>query len=281
MQPLDFDKLPKHEVLDIISKSSPKEIEDFCRNNKRFYQICKANAKKILAKKASNEKSNLSILSQGSSYVTYIGLIAVLINNFNNDEGNNIACSNDNIDLIRKLEKAILTVAIGQYTINFFIKDIHKQQRWRYLDWIITTPMLLKTVHLLAVEKGWQGSFLPAFGFDILMILTGYLAEFGSSGNRSGTLRNRKENPNKLWIVISFVSFGVILYIVTQWFHYLEEQNVDTSNLSKFFYIGWTFYGLNFFTPNEDLRQTGFNLADLFNKGIYSLTLNDLIKTSF
>jgi len=172
----------------------------------------------------------------------------------------------ERIKNIRKLETVIFAVATGQYVLNLRIKDFEKAQRLRYLDWVITTPMLLRTLHLLAEEKGFKGSFLPALGFNLLMIIGGYLAEFTPSKRNRG-----------IYFTLGFVAFAGVLKYVHEWGTYLKSQGVQVDNLLKFFYIGWTAYGVNFLTPNEDVRQSVFNISDLFNKGIYSLVLEDVI----
>jgi bacteriorhodopsin len=168
---------------------------------------------------------------------------------------------------IRKLEKSIFAVATGIYFLNNNQTDFKDIQKLRYLDWIITTPMLLRTLHLLAEEKGFSGSFVPALGFNIAMIIFGYLYEIEASASR-----------RKLYLILGFVGLVGVLKYNRDWGNYLKAQGSNVDDLLKFFYIGWTFYGVNALTPNEELRQTGFNIADLFNKAIYSLVLEDVIK---
>ena len=59
--------------------------------------------------------------------------------------------------------------------------------QYRYIDWLITTPLLLlKTVMMLRVKPGKiAGSITLLLLADIFMIVTGYIGEqqFGASGN--------------------------------------------------------------------------------------------------
>ena len=84
----------------------------------------------------------------------------------------------DKVRQIKNLERVILSIATGQYLITATMKDRKRIQRWRYFDWLITTPLLLKTFHSLAEEKGYEESFIPVLIFDIIMIHAGYYAEF-------------------------------------------------------------------------------------------------------
>jgi hypothetical protein len=130
----------------------------------------------------------------------------------------------------------------------------------------------------LAEEKGYEGSFLPALGADILMIVVGYLAEFNILD--SGDEEKNKTKSNILY-GIGLVALGIIFYYVNQWTTFLKDKDVDTENLEFFFYIGWTLYGINFITPSVEVRQTAFNFLDLFNKAIYSFQLNSVIEKNF
>jgi bacteriorhodopsin len=172
----------------------------------------------------------------------------------------------DNIIQIRRLETAIFGVGTGIYALNFGKSDFKTIQKLRYLDWVITTPMLLRSLHLLAEEKGFQGSFTPALIFNLAMIMFGYLYETEQS-----------KLKRQIYLLLGFVAFAVVLKYVHEWGTYLKSQGSDVDGLLSFFYIGWTVYGLNTLTPNEEIRQTIFNVADLFNKAIYSLVLEDVI----
>lgn len=145
--------------------------------------------------------------------------------------------------------------------------DHRRTQKWRYVDWILTTPLLLGTFYLLAKEKGYQESFIPVFIANILMIIFGYLAEYPEL-----------TGINKwVWYGLSTLMLVYILVTVYQWDTFLLNQGVDTKNLSYFFYFGWSLYGLNFLSPDEELRQVNFNILDFINKVLYSYALTEVI----
>ncbi|MEI7986389.1 MAG: bacteriorhodopsin [Armatimonadota bacterium] len=198
--------------------------------------------------------SGLTTIAFGASFVREIGK--------KNDPN-----ESDRIKQIRQLEKAIFGVATGIYALNIGKSDFRVIQKLRYLDWAITTPMLLRSLHLLAQEKGFEGSFIPALSFNLAMIAFGYLNEFEKS-----------KQKRQIYLIVGFIAYAGVLKYVYEWGKYLKSTGSDVDDLLKFFYIGWTVYGLNTLTPNEEIRQSVFNISDLFNKGIYSLVLEDVIQ---
>ena len=62
-------------------------------------------------------------------------------------------------------------------------QDIYRQVYWaRYADWSVTTPLLLMDLAFLAGLSG--ANILVAVVADIIMILTGLFAAFGSEGGQ-------------------------------------------------------------------------------------------------
>lgn len=80
-------------------------------------------------------------------------------------------------------------------------KDIYRQVYWaRYVDWSLTTPLLLLDLCLLAGVSGEVT--LMAISADIVMILTGLFAAFGTEGT-----------PQKWgWYAIACIAYLVIVW---------------------------------------------------------------------
>lgn len=216
-----------------------------------------------------------------TSLGTTIGLGSLFLINITKHQDEN---ESENIKKIRRYEKIILGVATGQYIVSYR-SNYDILQNWRYLDWAITTPLLLKTFHLLAVEKGYDKSAKNAIIYDLIMIASGYLAE---NKLDNLTLFNRKSSTKKCNSInkIAWYSIGVAAYIgvlieITKWYKFLKEKNVNVDNLLYFFYIGWTLYALNFLNPEKELKQMSFDVLDFFNKGVYSIVLNSVIEKEF
>ena len=80
-------------------------------------------------------------------------------------------------------------------------QDVYRQVYWaRYVDWSLTTPLLLLDLCLLAGLNG--GHILIAIVADIIMILTGLFAAFGSEGT-----------PQKWgWYTIACIAYLVVIW---------------------------------------------------------------------
>lgn len=80
-------------------------------------------------------------------------------------------------------------------------KDIYRQVYYaRYIDWAITTPLLLLDLALLAGMNG--GSILITIVADLIMILTGLFAAFGAEGT-----------PQKWgWYAIACIAYLVVIW---------------------------------------------------------------------
>lgn len=214
---------------------------------------------------------SLSKITAGGSlaFLSTVGLIKIVRGRQSN---------RDNLETIRKLEIAILAVASGQYVISFNL-PVRRLQSWRYLDWLITTPMLLRVYFLLAKEKGFEGSFAPALTANIAMILAGYSSEFPERFNKNKSISDA--NFKALTYGISTASLLIVFYYVNKWNKFLIDAGVDTGRLPLFFYFGWSAYALNFLSPDESVRQPIFNILDSINKGFFSLELDRVIKENF
>lgn len=79
--------------------------------------------------------------------------------------------------------------------------DIYRQVYWaRYVDWSVTTPLLLLDLCLLAGMAG--GNILIAIIADVIMILTGLFAAFGA-----------EDSPQKWgWYTIACIAYLVVVW---------------------------------------------------------------------
>jgi sensory rhodopsin len=179
-------------------------------------------------------------------------------------------------EVISKAETAILGVAFTQYALTFVIetsnvlnKDAQEfAQQLRYIDWLITTPLLLYTYWKLAKVDGYQGAdFVWLFFADMVMMIFGILAEFFA--------------PNK---TISFVLFIIgslgyvyIFYEITNIMEYFKTMNMTSKkNLGYFFLLGWLIYPIGFYLSFES-KFILYSFGDFINKGLYSIALDNTL----
>jgi|TARA_B110000114_G_C14999256_1_gene359967 bacteriorhodopsin len=141
----------------------------------------------------------------------------------------------------------------------------HKINETRYVDWMITTPiMLLVLILAFQYNSGHKGVKIADYIFILLM-------NYGMLG--SGYL-GEKDKLNKLTAnIIGFLFFGVLYGFI--YYKYLlntkNGNNVNNQMLYGAFFILWALYGV-FYLMKESIKNTGYNILDLFSKcfvGIY------------
>jgi hypothetical protein len=199
--------------------------------------------------------------------------------------------SNECIQEIYTIEKIILAVS-STHCILTWNMTMNRMQTWRYLDWIITAPLLLRSFHLLAVEKGYTGSFRKAMSWNILLVWCVYQAEYTSAESMNerkyGKQQYTKDNMIKATTftkrtlgLLAGVALIQIFSEVKKWNNHLIENKINTGRLPYYFYAGWSAYGINFFNPSPEMRQICYNALDIIMKGAFITELNHVIGSQF
>jgi bacteriorhodopsin len=125
----------------------------------------------------------------------------------------------------------------------------------RYLDWAITTPVMLLVLCLVFVYNTKQQLsakfFLLILVLNYAMLGLGYLGETQQISKNTGLIGG--------WVF--FVILYGLLYIT-----FLQNRNVFDNNIIFIaFVIFWSGYGLLYKT-NEEIKNIGYNVLDLFSK---------------
>ena len=180
---------------------------------------------------------------------------------------------------VAKAEVTILGIAFTQYAITFVMENsnvLEKDsqefaQQIRYIDWLVTTPLLLYTYWKLAEVDGHKSDFALLLIMDLVMIISGILSEIFIN--------------HKTWKYILYgigmVAYGIIVWkIVEIMFHFKDNPQIDNSkskmNLGYFFIFGWIIYPIGYFFK-ENAKYLVYSFGDFVNKGLYSLALNNVI----
>lgn len=185
----------------------------------------------------------------------------------------------DKYEYIKNAELAILAIAFTQYALTFIIenyntfkKDEAKEvnllaQQLRYFDWLITTPMLLYTYWKLAEVDGYQSEFFLLFIMDLIMIISGIVAEIFV-----------KDTLTKYYIfAIGSIAYGIIIWKIVEIMNFFKEKGEEKKrNLGWYFILGWLCYPLAFFV-NDEAKFIVYSIGDFINKGLYSISLNQII----
>jgi bacteriorhodopsin len=158
----------------------------------------------------------------------------------------------------------------------------------RYIDWIITTPLLLLEVGIVAaiagaVKKGLIARLMIA---DVIMIATGYLGEVSNTG----------EPMTYVWFIISSLAY---FWIVAEIFGIKVTGSgyaaKAVTSLKWFVIIGWAIYPIG--TATEEFMRLGaadentlvtagliaaciYIVADLTNKVIFGIVAVRAAKNS-
>lgn len=192
---------------------------------------------------------------------------------------NVIKSSEDKYNSVAKAEITILGIAFTQYAITFVMENsnvLEKDsqefaQQIRYIDWLITTPLLLYTYWKLAEVDGHKSDFALLLIMDLVMIISGALSEIFVS--------------HKTWQYILYgigmVAYGIIIWkIVEIMKYYNDNSTIDKAeskiNLGYFFIFGWLVYPIGYFF-NDNAKYLVYSFGDFINKGLYSLALNNVI----
>jgi len=152
-------------------------------------------------------------------------------------------------------------------------KDIYRQVYWaRYVDWSLTTPLLLLDLALLAGMSG--GAILMAIIADVIMILTGLFAAFGSEGT-----------PQKWgWYAIACIAYlFVIWHLVVGGRASVGSKGGKVANfyaaIGGFTLIIWTVYpiiwGIADGSRNMDVNEEiiAYAVLDILAKPIFGAWL--------
>jgi bacteriorhodopsin len=138
---------------------------------------------------------------------------------------------------------------------------------YRYIDWIITTPlMLIKFPLLLGLGAKGKKLFTQLVVLDVFMIVTAYIAEVSAVG--SGT-----------WWGFFLVACIAELLIVATLYFQMSDAILDAPHqiakavriMRGFILVGWAIYPVGFLMAltgdsGGALRELFYNVADVINK---------------
>jgi hypothetical protein len=182
---------------------------------------------------------------------------------------------------LQKLLKAEFTVQIIEgsfyvYWLNDF-KNIANITPKRYIDWIFSTPTMLVTLMFYLIflntpdnNKG-ELKYFELFGKEfktiaVILILNWMMLLFGYLGEVSVI-------PITLGVFLGFIPFIIYYYMIYK--NYVEIG--DTSlKIFTYFVFFWSIYGIVALLPYE-LKNTCYNILDLFSKNFFGLFLTYLI----
>ena len=211
-----------------------------------------------------SDENKVSYMTKASFTITYILLLTTATITF-------IEAMRTNIPKIRhilNLETCISIVA--GYFYSVFIVQIEKpyQGIWeditktRYVDWSITTPMMLLTLCLVLGMNSRVpiriSIFLLILFFNYSMLYLGYLGEIESIDRPTGCFTG-------------FVAFFIMFAII---YHEFVKPGLTTTNLVLYFlYLFiWSCYGIVYLFE-EEWKNITMNILDFIAKCFIGLGL--------
>jgi hypothetical protein len=150
----------------------------------------------------------------------------------------------------------------------------------RYLDWVITTPTMLVTliIYLIYLDHKEKGdteklnfkdlmiknskNITRVLGLNWLMLLFGYLGESNIISTYTG-------------VFLGFIPFLIYYYIIYDNYAVLSKTGWM---LFWYFFFFWSLYGIVAVLPYY-IKNTFYNILDLFAKNFFGLFLSYLILT--
>ena len=178
--------------------------------------------------------------------------------------------------LIVELVVQIIEFAFYIWLIYYFNKVSKNITPFRYLDWMITTPLMLITlsaflnhndkipirlVEFLSIHKS---SIIIIVLLNALMLFFGLVSEFGYLNPYISTI------------------LGFIPFILN--FKYIKDTFLpSTDNKFKnavfyWFVFFWSLYGV-FAVMNYTIKNTGYNILDIFAKNFFGVFLAYIVWT--
>lgn len=201
---------------------------------------------------------------------------------------NELKAANRNVAIYASIITFVATIMYFMMMTVAMGGDIGSTMPLRYIDWVITTPLLLLEFGLIAamaggVQKGLIARLVIA---DVIMIVTGFLGEIGVPGDAS----------TYIWFIISVLAW---LWIIVEIFRIKTSgtgyASKAVSAMKWFVIIGWSIYPLG--TAIQQFMSLGaaesstlvtagmvaaiiYIIADLVNKVVFGIVAVRAAKNS-
>jgi bacteriorhodopsin len=168
----------------------------------------------------------------------------------------------------------VVEIIFYVWLIYYFHRVSRNITPFRYLDWGITTPLMLITLCAYLNHDGTTpqrlgdflsnhtGSMVKIVTLNALMLLCGLIGEFGYLSHYVST------------------ALGTIPFILN--FKYIKDTFLPTSEdvfknaVFYWFVFFWSLYGV-FAVTSYTVKNTGYNILDIFSKNFFGLFLAYII----
>ena len=186
---------------------------------------------------------------------------------------------NSKDELLKDLVKVELFVQVIEFIfyvwlIYYFSKVSRNITPFRYLDWAITTPLMLITLSAYLNHDGNKVTRLTDFLIDntesivkivvlnAAMLLFGIIGEFGYLSVYTST-------------ALGFIPFALNFKYIKDTFLPSSEDEFKNAVFYWFVFF-WSLYGV-FALTSYTIKNTGYNILDIFAKNFFGLFLAYII----
>ena len=184
-------------------------------------------------------------------------------------------------ELLKDLLKVEVVVQIVEFLfyvwlIYYFSKMSKNITPFRYLDWSITTPLMLITLSAFLQHDGTtairlsdflsahQGSIIKIVLLNASMLLFGLVGELGFLNVYLST-------------ALGFIPFALNFKYIKETFLPSDEDKFKNA-LFYWFVFFWALYGV-FALTSYTVKNTGYNILDIFAKNFFGLFLAYVVWT--
>ena len=136
--------------------------------------------------------------------------------------------------------------------------DLHDITKLRYIDWAITTPLILLVVLLFYSKDTVAPSYQTYFTIVLLnwgMLLFGYLGETNTIRPMHG-------------LIIGFIFFALLIYMLLN----CCIPNNASHVVIYFFIFIWSCYGFAYLM-DEETKNLSYNILDVISKAVFGIVL--------
>jgi bacteriorhodopsin len=177
-----------------------------------------------------------------------------------------------------KLEVFVQGIELIFYVwlIYYFSKVSRNITPVRYLDWAITTPLMLITLSAFLNHDGQTPSRLSDFisnhtgSIVKIVLLNGAMLLFGLIGEL-GYLNHY------ISTALGFIPFALNFKYIKETFLPTDEDNFKNAVFYWFVFF-WSLYGV-FAVMSYTVKNTGYNILDIFAKNFFGLFLAYIVWT--
>jgi bacteriorhodopsin len=151
------------------------------------------------------------------------------------------------------------------YMRDYYITMGESPTEFRYIDWILTVPLMCVEFYLLTRPYGAKGfTLLKLILASLLMLVTGYVGETPGLGLDNNVMWGIISTIGYLWIVYE-VFFGDVATLAKGANNPALDQAMFL--LKIFITLGWSIYPIGYMTLPGNLLDGMFNLDIVYNIG--------------